>query len=124
VWSCARCSSRVAYAAVVRTITILGDSETGTEGRDGTPTPVGAVGAADSAPEGVEFHHVRGAECRVADVVGVDGVCATSDVEVALRLRWPLRSQRRKRRSWLQRRMRMRSGKASSPVERWPVRID
>jgi hypothetical protein len=113
VWSCARCSSRVAYAAVVRTITILGDSETGTEGRDGTPTP-----------EGVEFHHVRGAECRVADVVGVDGVCATSDVEVALRLRWPLRSQRRKRRSWLQRRMRMRSGKASSPVERWPVRID
>jgi hypothetical protein len=43
----------------------------------GTPTPVGAVGAADSAPEGVEFRHVCGAECRVADVVGVDGVRAT-----------------------------------------------
>ena len=30
-----------------------------------------------------KFRHVCGAECRVADVVGVDGVRATSDVEVA-----------------------------------------
>ena len=36
-----------------------------------------------SSREGVEFRHVCGAECRVADVVGVDGVRATSDVEVA-----------------------------------------